>query len=225
MTCAVYFNLDGTLTANTADFESIYQEAVTQAGLEELKEEYDEYTDRFFNYFQKGWAFPRRQAILDLIQDYELDDLGESDAFAEAWEDAEAEDTTFQDAASSVLETIHAEHGTGVLTNGTGRLQRMKLKDAGVAEGLDAIVISSEVGVPKPNSEIFDIAKDALDADDHIIVSHDLRRDILPGKRAEFKTIWISNAEPDNPQIEKLVDTQVDSLEDVPDAVETLCNS
>lgn len=225
MTCAVFFNLDGTLTENTTDYEAIYAQAVQEADLDELKNMYKQYTDSFFTYFQRGWAFPRRQAILDLLNEHNIDDVGVSDRFAAAWEDAEAEQTQFRPTAKAVFQQLEPDHVLGIITNGTGQLQRRKLENASLTDLLTSILVSSEIGVSKPNVAFFETARETVNANTCIAVSHDLRRDILPAKRAEFKTIWIAppNDAADNPQMKELIDAHVTTLEDVPDAVRQLC--
>ncbi len=225
--CAVFFNLDGTLTENTVDYQKIYSEAVQDSGLTALQGNYDEYTDRFFHYFQNGWAFPRRQAILDLMDERNIDDVGTSDAFAAAWEEQESEHTTFRSDAAPTVQQLADTYPVGILTNGTSRLQRMKLENAGLVDDLSATLISSELGLSKPNAEIFTAAKDAVGADTCILVSHDLRRDILPAKRAGFKTVLLlqDGELPDNPQMQKLVDAQINTLSELPDRMQDLCTA
>lgn len=224
MTCAVFFNLDGTLTDGQVDFESVYYDAVEQADIDGLEDTYEEYTDYFFNFFQRGWAFPRRQAMLELLNNRDITDTGMTDAFAAAWEALEAEHTSFRDGAADVIRRLAETCSIGILTNGTGPLQRMKVENAGVTDDVTALLISSEIGIAKPNAAFFEAAKEQVAADTHIVVSHDLRRDILPAKRENCKTVWIAaNDTENNPQIEHVVDARVSSLEDVPDAVHELC--
>lgn len=222
MTCAVYFNLDGTLTRHDLDYEAIYRRAIAAADLDALEKEYETYTDRFFRYFQNGWTFPRRQAIRDVMADHDIPDTGRSDLFAGAWEDGEADAVTLRDGAREVLEQVAAHHQVGIATNGTGRLQRMKLDDLGIADLVTAAAVSSEVGTAKPHSEFFAAARAVIEADHHVVVSDELRRDILPAKRADFLTVWLS-PEPGSPQVEELVDRRVATLADVPAAVDDLC--
>lgn len=221
MTCAVYFNLDGTLVSHDLDYDAIYRGSVDAAGLDALMDDYEEYTDRFFKYFQDGWAFPRRQAIRDRMAEHGIEDQGQSDAFAVAWEDAEADAVTLMPGAEAALDELD-DRPLGVVTNGTGRLQRAKLERLGIADRFDIVLVSSEIGVVKPNSEFFGIAREALDADRYVMVSQELRRDVLPAKRAEFATIWLSTQE-GSAQVERLIDRRVQGLADVPAAVADLC--
>lgn len=221
MSCAIYFNLDGTLTRHDLAFEDVYADAIDAASLDALADRYEDYTDAFFSYFQNGWAFPRRQAIQKIMTGEGIDDTGQSDAFATAWEDAEADRTSFRDGAARLLQQLDG-HALGVVTNGTGRLQRKKLEQDGVKDLFDAIVISSEIGTVKPNKAFFHVAQESLDAETRVIVSHDLKRDLGPAKQLGFHTVWLSQAEM-KPQLEKVVDAQAASLEEAVNAAKQLC--
>lgn len=221
MTCVVYFNLDGTLTQHDYDYPGIYAQAIEAAGLD-LADAYEEYTNTFFNYFQDGWAYPRRQAMLDIMRERAIADTGETDAFAEAWEEEEAEATTFRDGAAELVQALGERHTVGIVTNGTGGLQRAKLEQAGLTDHLESVVVSSEIGVPKPNADFFTAAEDAVEADTYIVVSDDLKRDILPAKRAGFTTVWLAAQEPEQ-DLSQVVDRRVESLDEVEDAVDELC--
>ncbi len=137
----------------------------------------------------------------------------------------ETDATTFLPNAADVIRTVADTCHTGIITNGTSTLQRQKIDRLGVREQLQSIVISTEIGKRKPNAEFFEAAKQVLDGDTYIVVSHDLRRDILPAKRTGMTTIWITDTDDinDNPKIQELVDTTVQNLGDVPDAVAEYC--
>lgn len=218
---SLYFNLDGTLVDHRIDYEAIYDEAVQAADLDALSSDYEDYTDAFFDYFQNGWTFPRRQAVLAVMKDHGIEDLGQSDRFAEAWEDGEADRVSLREGARETLEALDGEHALGVVTNGTGRLQRMKLERTGIRDLFDAVVISSEIGVTKPHSDFFETAREALQDEPHVLVSQELRRDVLPAKRLDFTTVWLS-AEEGDPQVEDLVDARIATIADLPAALDRL---
>lgn len=226
MTCAVYINLDGTLTENAVNYPQIYYNAVEQAGITGLDDTYEDYTDRFFKYFQNGWAFPRRQAMLDLLDEHNIDDLGLTDAFGEAWDELETEQTTFRTGAVQAIQSLAENHAVGVITSGTSRLQRMKLEKEHLSQHLQAIIISTEIGKNKPNADFFKEAQNAIEADTYVVISHDLRRDILPAKRLDMKTVWLGEKDTENnQQIQQLVDSQIDNLEELPETVNRLCQA
>ena len=82
---------------------------------------------------------------------------------------------------------------TAVVTNGTSAAQRPKLRNTGIDELVDAIMVSEEVGVAKPAPEIFQHALDAIEADPtHTLFVGDRPvADILGAKRFGMLSAWI----------------------------------
>ncbi|MFK0007327.1 HAD family hydrolase [Paenarthrobacter sp. NPDC090520] len=74
----------------------------------------------------------------------------------------------------------------GIVTNGATAQQSRKIDLLGLEEYADAIVISEEVGVSKPEREIFQIAAQRLDTDldDGWMVGDHPIADILGGRNA-----------------------------------------
>lgn len=85
-----------------------------------------------------------------------------------------------------------------VVTNGPSQLQRRKLARSGVEAHLDAVVVSGEVGVSKPDPAIFAHALAALDvaAADAVMVGDDPRRDVVGGAAVGLRTVWVSRGAP-----------------------------
>lgn len=221
MTCAVFFNLDDTLTELTRGYEEMFREAVEAAGLDELAEEYEVYKKKFFTYFKDGRVYPRRQAMEDVARANDCYDAEKVEIFAEAWEDAEASSLELRDGVKEALKAVGEDHRLGIITNGTGRLQRLKLEKLGIADLFDSVIISTEHGVRKPEPAIFAIAKDSIDADTHVLVSHLPKRDIVAARKAEFRAIWLSSTEKEIPED---FATKIGSFEELPEAVEKTCS-
>ena len=62
----------------------------------------------------------------------------------------------FPEAVAIVRALRGARHQVGVLTNGPSEFQRRKLEVSGLGPELDAIAISEELGVAKPEREAFE---------------------------------------------------------------------
>lgn len=78
-------------------------------------------------------------------------------------------------------------------TNGMASVQRARLKNSPLVPLLEAVFISEELGVQKPQRAFFDRAFACLDVSDRsraIMVGDGLRSDILGGKNAGIDTIW-----------------------------------
>lgn len=82
---------------------------------------------------------------------------------------------------------------TAVVTNGTGASQRPKLHTTGIDALVDAIAVSEEVGVAKPEPEIFQHALAAIDADPAttLFVGDNPAADIGGAKALGMLAAWV----------------------------------
>ena len=97
------------------------------------------------------------------------------------------------DNALVVLDELARHASLGLVTNGLGEVQRMRIDRTGIAAHFDAIVISAEVGVSKPHGGIFDIAFRALGWPDKaaaVMVGDNLVSDIRGGADYGIATCW-----------------------------------
>jgi HAD superfamily hydrolase (TIGR01509 family) len=84
----------------------------------------------------------------------------------------------------AALRTLSQTVKLGIITNGSGETQRLKLQAAGLADIMlaDRIWISGEVGKAKPNPEIFLLASRALgETPEHCLYIGDNENDDLDG--------------------------------------------
>ena len=99
-----------------------------------------------------------------------------------------------------VVPALHAlrerQHRVAVVTNGVPDLQREKLRGAGLDAQFDAVVISGEVGVGKPDPLIFLAAAERLGVDPALVVmvGDSLRRDVVGAQRAGMRGVWLNRA-------------------------------
>ncbi len=193
---AVFFNLDDTLTKRTKSYQEIYDRSVEDSGIKELEDEYSSYQEEFFRYFKQNFVFPRRQAVEQLLKEKGIYTPEKVECFVEAWEEAESDAVQLKEGAIEVLEEISKDFLVGIASNGTGRLQRLKIEKLGIEEFVDSIIVASEIGYSKPERGFFEVAKKSLgDASRYFIVSHLPKTDIIAGKQAGLKPIWINENE------------------------------
>jgi phosphoserine phosphatase len=81
-----------------------------------------------------------------------------------------------------------------LVTNGAGCLQREKLAASGLAGVFDAIVVSADVGVGKPDPAVFRHALGLVDAApaESVMVGDTLERDIDGALAAGLRAVWIN---------------------------------
>jgi len=98
--------------------------------------------------------------------------------------------------ASAVLDDLGRDHRLALVTNGAPDVQREKLAATTLASHFEAIVISAELGVGKPDPRIFRAALDALGiaSADAAMVGDSLERDVAGARRAGVRSIWLDRA-------------------------------
>lgn len=89
----------------------------------------------------------------------------------------------------------------GLLTNGAPDLQREKIESSGLGMFFDAAVVSGEIGIGKPEPEIFHHLLGMLGAtpSESLMVGNSLARDIVGAKRAGLSSCWIALEGEDEP--------------------------
>jgi len=102
------------------------------------------------------------------------------------------EHETIYDSTYIVLEQLSRHYNLGVIANQTFGLSE-RLRDYDIEKFFKIIVSSSDVGVKKPHSEIFEIAmKEAhVRPENSIYVGDRVDNDIIPSKKLKMKAIRI----------------------------------
>jgi 2-haloalkanoic acid dehalogenase type II len=85
-------------------------------------------------------------------------------------------------------------YGTAIVTNNLTAEQRAKLTGCGLADGIDHLITSEDVGVAKPDPAIFSAALAALDVTggEAILVGDAWQADIVGGRAAGLRTVWLN---------------------------------
>jgi putative hydrolase of the HAD superfamily len=126
-----------------------------------------------------------------VAQEYECE-FPPAEAARRYWE-AELEAAYVPEAVAEVITALQDRGPVGILANGKGEVQRQKLSRDGLLESFDEIVISHEVGVKKPNQQIFELASDRISAANHVYVGDDWDSDIEPAEAVGFDTVHVRN--------------------------------
>ncbi len=81
----------------------------------------------------------------------------------------------------------------GIVTNGRGVMQRSKIDNSGINPYIDAIRISAEFGIRKPEKQIFKSISEELEIDpkQSWFIGDDPVSDIVGASRVGFKTVWL----------------------------------
>ncbi|MGJ0480654.1 pyrimidine 5'-nucleotidase [Pantoea agglomerans] len=98
--------------------------------------------------------------------------------------------------AVSLMNQLHGKVKMGIITNGFTALQQTRLERTGFRDYFPVLVISEQVGLPKPAKEIFDYALELMGNPDRqrvLMVGDTPESDILGGMNAGLKTCWLDH--------------------------------
>lgn len=103
--------------------------------------------------------------------------------------------------AVELLAALKPHCTLALATNGLADIQRRRLKNNPVAPYLDAVFISQEMGIGKPEKGYFEQILTALDADPAatVMVGDDLTADIQGAVNAGIDSIWYSRTQEKSP--------------------------
>jgi HAD superfamily hydrolase (TIGR01549 family) len=104
---------------------------------------------------------------------------------------------------TEAVRRIAPHYRLGLLSNfDDAQCGRDVLLDTGVADQFEAVIISAEVGLRKPNGRIYRRMLEmlTLNASDVLFVGDTPREDILGPQQVGMRTAWISNGRPAVPE-------------------------
>lgn len=95
-------------------------------------------------------------------------------------------------------------YSLGLVTNGKKQIQNTKIDSLGLREYFKTIVISGEVGIAKPDPQIYQLALDRLGfpADQTLFIGDHPVNDIWGAGKAGLQGIWLQRQHPWNDQLD-----------------------
>lgn len=192
------WDVDGTLLdfaysqryALTQCFRSIGREIT-----EEIIQRYTEINDDCWKRLELGQITKERllqERFLTLFQEYNIRDV-DVELFRKEFQSGLANVYSFLDDSLTICKSLHGRVKQYVVTNGVTKTQLNKLKLSGLAEVMDGLFISEEVGAPKPQKEFFEYCLEHIvekDKEKILIVGDSLSSDIKGGIQAGIATCW-----------------------------------
>ncbi len=109
--------------------------------------------------------------------------------------------------ALEVMAYLKNRYEICILSNGFGDIQYRKLSDTGLGKYVDEVVLSSDLGINKPDKRIFDFAlqKMKVEKSECIMIGDSWCSDICGASNADIKSIWYNPKSyelPDDSQIQ-----------------------
>jgi putative hydrolase of the HAD superfamily len=99
--------------------------------------------------------------------------------------------------ADVVVRQLAAKYPLTIISNGFGEVQYYKFAHSGLQNLFTHLLISEEVGINKPQPEIFRIAleRNGVTADEAVMIGDSYNSDIAGAKAAGIDQIWIHQGE------------------------------
>ena len=159
----------------------------------------------------------RREAWSRALEDFGVRDAPFAERLASIFPaERRARHIVFPD-VEDTLAALHGAWRLAILTNGTPSLQREKIAGSGLAYYFDAITVSGEVGVGKPDSRVFAAALEAAGAtpDRTIMVGDSLRRDVQGAQQAGLQAFWLNRTGRER-ELDVVPDAEMTTLSELP---------
>jgi putative hydrolase of the HAD superfamily len=151
----------------------------------------------------RAWAPAyKREAWRRALADQGVEDQSLAEELAQRFEtERRARREPFADVAGA-LDALGDRFALAVVTNGASCLQREKLEASGLAERFECVVVSSEIGVGKPDPAIFAYALRMLDttAEEAVMVGDSLPKDVDGALAAGLRAVWVNRDARPRPQ-------------------------
>lgn len=204
----ILFDLDHTLF----DFEASKVEAFAEVMAIEGHENHDELRSILSTVERPLWhQLERGELNIDDLNRLRFDQLNEA---AQLGADVDRMATNYLDGlgrsggllpGARDLLTALAPHCTlGLITNGYGEVQRPRMVNFDIGHLFDAVVISGELGISKPDPRFFDEAMRQLDHPDRsevLVVGDSLTSDIAGATASDLDSCWYNPASKPVPDV------------------------
>lgn len=207
----ILWDIDGTIL----DFEAAESQAIKflfkkyNLGVctDEMISDYSKINVKYWQALERG-EMTKPEILVGRFVEF-FDSIGVdtsvADAFNSDYQVTLGDYVVFEDGAMDVLKAEKSAinpDGTRkyrliAVTNGTKIAQTKKLKTSGLDQIFDAVYISEDVGIEKPNKGYFEVVFEGegiTDSSEAIIVGDSLTSDILGGNNAGIDTIWYNKA-------------------------------
>jgi len=193
------WDIDGTLLNFEAAERQAMKALFVKHGLSECSDEmisdYSKINKRYWQALERG-EMTKKQILVGRFEEY-FESIGVDTSIAEAF-NADYQVTlgdfvVFEDDAIKVLDAVKDKFRLCAVTNGTKVAQEKKLKTSGLNAYFDAVYISEDIGIEKPNAGFFDIVfekENISDLSEVLIIGDSLTSDILGGNNAGIDTCW-----------------------------------
>lgn len=209
----ICFDLDNTLYSHEKAFEKAIlfcfesilkaKKLLGEADTKQLFTVFKKNCDLYWNDYENGVLTPteyRRKRFLETTQLFQLPfDAEDADEFHKTYYNViDVFSEPFPKLHLMMNTLVEAQVKIGIITNGAIDTQYNKIKELNLYEWIpnDAIFISEQLKIAKPNRKIFDIAKQKLDSSgQYLFVGDSWEHDVVGAIEAGWDSIFLNTRE------------------------------
>ena len=201
----VFFDLDRTLwdfdAAAEVAFERIYEKYNLKSlgipSAHEFHEVYHPLNERLWELYREDKitkADLNRTRFLKPLEHYGIHDIELADHLSEDYVYWSPRIVRLVPGTMELLDYLKTKYHLHLITNGFQEVQHTKLSGSGLEPYFETLTVSEEVGVKKPNPEIFDYAlrKAHATAEESIVIGDEMAVDIDGAKAAGIDQIFFN---------------------------------
>ena len=220
----VLWDVDGTLldfnAAEKAAIRKLFAEFSLGECTDAMLKRYSQINTEFWKRLERN-ELTRSRVLLGRFEQFfgECDiDVKIAPDFNERYQLTLGDTIVFRDDSPAIIKALKGRVKQYVVSNGTIAAQTKKLERSKLAELMDGVFLSEELGVDKPNRGFFEKVFEAIHADDLsrvMIIGDSLTSDIRGGINAGIKTCWYNPGREPVPENYR-IDYSVSDLHEVP---------
>ncbi|MFC4101795.1 HAD family hydrolase [Paenibacillus xanthanilyticus] len=200
---AVLFDLDNTLLDRNTAFRAYAGQLVRTYAAYQDEEQAQQWTSWLIAADRQGYA-PKKQLYAEMLQVIPMRDPHTTvETLLKTWLETFSRHTVIMDGAVETLRRLRARGvKLGLITNGGSRSQQAKIDQAGFRPLFDAILVSDEVSIKKPDPAIFVLAITKLGVLPHhaVYVGDHPTNDVDAAVRAGLQAVWLRGKTPGEPK-------------------------
>lgn len=191
----IFFDIGSTLVDESACYEKRYRETTQNTAVG-----YQEFKDKVIEFAAMSNS-PYKEAVKHF-------GLQKTKWYSEL--------ETPYPSTESVLEVLSKKYNLGIIANQPAGCKE-RLEKWGIAEYFDLVISSTEEGIEKPNSEIFNIALERANCspENAVMVGDRMDNDIAPAKEIGMKTVWVKQGFAAYQQNSDIPDYTLQALEEI----------
>lgn len=198
---AIVFDIDDTLYDQVTPFAKVYEKLVAPkytVSVEELFVQSRKHSDAVFELSQSGkmsvsdmYAYRIQRAF----EEFGIEISREEALLFQKEYEKNQKEIVLSEEMKALLSFCYGKVTLGVISNGLSDHQWGKVETLGLTKWIpkEHIFISGDLGVAKPDTQIFQIAKERLQTDgEFYYIGDSYRNDMMGASSAGVKTIWMN---------------------------------